>query len=48
VVPSVLNKQRDYACNIGSSQCYSIFDQDSMLAMSRLVKGILTPLGMDE
>jgi hypothetical protein len=41
-VPSSLNRQRDYACTMGSSSYHSIFEQDNISTMSRRVESILT------
>jgi hypothetical protein len=40
-VPPRLNRQRDYACTMGSSSYHSIFAQDNMLTMSKRVESIL-------
>jgi hypothetical protein len=40
-VPPSLNRQRDYACTMGSSSYHSIFEQNIILTMSRLVESML-------
>jgi hypothetical protein len=46
-VPSS-NKQRDYGCNMGSSLHHSMFEQDNILAMNRLVETTMAPLEIEE
>jgi hypothetical protein len=44
VVPHNLNKQKEYTCNTGSSLHYSMFEQDNISTMNRLVKSTMASL----
>jgi hypothetical protein len=43
-VPSSLNKQRNYAYNMGSSPYYPMFEQENMWAVNRLVESTMASL----
>jgi hypothetical protein len=43
-VPSSLNRQRDYACTMGSSPYHYISEQDNASTMNRWVESMLTLL----
>ena len=44
MVPHNLNKQKEYTCNTGSSLHYSMFEQDNISTMNRLVKSTMASL----